>query len=182
MSLRNEADITMLPDHHLNSGSVREKRPLFIFKVRPFVNRSRAELATKESGSATCETATEFKFGLTGPSMKASGRKIGLMEREDFGMLMETTLKANGRTTRPTAKGSMCTRMAPSTRVTGSTTCSTERALSPGTTCPVMRASTETVRRKDTGNITGLMVQSIADNGVKTSSSGLEFTHGQTGE
>lgn len=49
----------------------------------------------------------EFKFGLTAPNMRENGALIRLTVAESSGTQTETSMRASGKMTRPTATESM---------------------------------------------------------------------------
>lgn len=60
----------------------------------------RMVLSIQASGEDSREKDLEYKFGQMEQGMKENGRKIKLMEKENFGMLTETSLMENGRKTK----------------------------------------------------------------------------------
>jgi hypothetical protein len=65
------------------------------------------ELCIKVNGNKETDMAMEFKFGQTVQSMKGTGKIIKLMEKENFGMLMEMFLMVNGKKTKQMEKALM---------------------------------------------------------------------------
>jgi hypothetical protein len=63
--------------------------------------------------------ASEYKFGVTEPSMKASGKATELTVEENFGISTEITSKVNGKTIKPAERGSTFIPMEPDTKVIG---------------------------------------------------------------
>ena len=70
------------------------------------------------------------------------------MARESWCTPMETSMRANGSTTKQRAMELTLTRMEPTMRVNGSTTSSMEEVWSRGRMVPVMKDSTGMERRR----------------------------------
>jgi hypothetical protein len=51
---------------------------------------------TKANGLTEAGMALVFKFGLMAPNTKANGKTIRPMDKENFAILMETSMKVNG--------------------------------------------------------------------------------------
>ena len=54
------------------------------------------ELCTKVNGKMNCDMVMERKFGLTEPSMKATGETMQQMVKGNFGMQMGMSMMENG--------------------------------------------------------------------------------------
>ena len=64
-----------------------------------------------------------FRYGLTVLVMKANGEKTRLMERVNFGMLMETFLMVNGKMIKLMVMACILIKTGPSMKAIGRMTC-----------------------------------------------------------
>ena len=63
--------------------------------------------------------ASEYKFGVTEPSMKESGKATELTVEENFGISTATTLKESGKMIKPAERESTFIPMEPDTKAIG---------------------------------------------------------------
>ena len=82
--------------------------------------------------------ASEFRSGKMEPNTEACGKTTGLMAKGLSGMPMATNMKASSRMTSQMGTASILAPMGLYTRVSGSTTSSTDRARQSGQMALVM--------------------------------------------
>ena len=85
------------------------------------------------------------KSGQTMLSTKVNGAKIKQMAVENSGMLMVTSMRENGRMTRPMVSASTSTSMVLSTKGTGRTISKTAKAWRAGKMAPATKVATKRV-------------------------------------
>lgn len=105
-------------------------------------------------------TAGASKNGLTARSMKATGRTTRPTVKGDLSMQMETCMKETGRTTRLMGSDATPTAMAPSTLVTGTSINSTEKEKNHGQMGQGTKVCTTWVSSRDSGSLFGLTARS----------------------
>lgn len=134
-----------------------------------------------DSGLQTISKAMEYRGGKMEPVMKVCGAIAKLVERENSGILMETSLKGSGKMIKPMGLGSIHTPTAQATRAFGKMTCSMARAKSFGSMGVSTLETTKWARSTDKVNIGGQMEVHSMELGKKIRSRGQAPTLGLTG-
>jgi hypothetical protein len=100
--------------------------------------------------------------------MKVGGRIIKPTEKVDSSMLMETSMMATGKTTKPMAMESIVTWTVPDTRVIGKKTSNTVRVLKPGLMVLAITETTSRARNTAVASSPGQMEAPTQDNSMRT--------------
>ena len=109
--------------------------------------------------------ALVFKNGQMEPGMRDNGKITKHTDLESSGMLMGTSLKVSGRTTRQMARGLIRISMVRSTKVTGKMICKMDLELKPGQMDPNMKEITRVERNTDMVPMSGWMAANTSVNG-----------------
>lgn len=103
----------------------------------------------------------DCRFGPMGHFMKVTGETTRQTGEEDLYMLMETSMKENGRTIRLMVSGNITTLMELCMKVTGVKTNSMDMAKKHGLTVHATKVSTRMERKTDMASLTGQMAPHI---------------------
>lgn len=137
-------------------------------------------LFTLANGKVECDLEEDRCCGRTVPDTKGTGHLIKLRAKENFSILTEIYTRELGRVTRQMVKVFTLIKRVLAMKEPGSMISNMVEDMKPGQKDLPTMENTSKVRRREEGNIFGLMDQATMEIGWTTKLMATEFTTGKT--